>query len=81
VDASSGRRSFGSRCVPVVVAAPHLRRYVLFGNLFAAAGNAVYRIDDAKRVLFQPGWKSVFERGKWMESIRTDYGAAGVIRA
>ena len=30
---------------PIVVAAPHLRRYVVFGNLFAAAGNEVYRID------------------------------------
>ena len=32
--------------IPIVVAAPHLRRYVVFGNLFAAAGNGVvYRID------------------------------------
>jgi uncharacterized protein YgbK (DUF1537 family) len=32
--------------IPIVVAAPHLRRYVVFGNLFAAAGDgAVYRID------------------------------------
>jgi len=28
-----------------VVGAPHLRRYVAFGNLFAAAGAEVYRID------------------------------------
>jgi uncharacterized protein YgbK (DUF1537 family) len=40
-----GRAVFRARCVPVVVAAPHLRRYVLFGNLFAAQGNSVYRID------------------------------------
>jgi 3-oxoisoapionate kinase len=40
-----GREAFGSECVPVVVAAPHLRRYVLFGNLFAAQGDTVYRID------------------------------------
>ncbi|HVW84218.1 MAG TPA: four-carbon acid sugar kinase family protein [Bryobacteraceae bacterium] len=40
-----GREVFGSRCVPVAVAAPHLRRYVLFGNLFAAGGEAIYRID------------------------------------
>jgi uncharacterized protein YgbK (DUF1537 family) len=30
---------------PVVVGAPHLRRYVVFGNLFAAFGDEVYRID------------------------------------
>jgi len=40
-----GATIFGGRCVPVVVAAPHLRRYVLFGNLFAAEGDAIYRID------------------------------------
>ena len=31
--------------IPIVVAAPHLRRYVVFGNLFAAAGDQVFRID------------------------------------
>jgi hypothetical protein len=31
---------------------------------------ALKAIQDAKRVLFQPGWKSVFERDQWMESIR-----------
>jgi len=36
---------FQSRCVPIVVTAPHLKRYVLFGNLFAAAGEEIYRID------------------------------------
>ena len=40
-----GRRVFGARCVPVVVAAPHLRRYVLFANLFAASADGIYRID------------------------------------
>jgi uncharacterized protein YgbK (DUF1537 family) len=45
VAARIGREVFGSSCVPVVVAAPHLRRYVLFGNLFAAGGDAIYRID------------------------------------
>jgi uncharacterized protein YgbK (DUF1537 family) len=42
---SIGREAFGTECVFVVVAAPHLRRYVVFGNLFAAAGEAIYRID------------------------------------
>lgn len=40
-----GREIFESECVPVVVAAPHLGRYVLFGNLFAAQSGTVYRID------------------------------------
>jgi 3-oxoisoapionate kinase len=40
-----GKEVFGSEYVPVVVAAPHLRRYVIFGNLFAAQGGTVYRID------------------------------------
>jgi D-apionate oxidoisomerase len=31
---------------------------------------ALKAIDDAKRVLFRPDWKSVFEREQWMESIR-----------
>jgi D-apionate oxidoisomerase len=31
---------------------------------------ALKAIDDAKRVLFQPDWKRVFEREQWMESIR-----------
>jgi len=40
-----GRRAFGGGCVPVVPAAPRLGRYVMFGNLFASGGDAVYRID------------------------------------
>lgn len=40
-----GRDTLGTAWVPIVVAAPHLGRYVAFGNLFAAAGNTVYRID------------------------------------
>jgi uncharacterized protein YgbK (DUF1537 family) len=40
-----GRKVFGNSWVPVVAAAPHLGRYVLFGNLFAAGGGAVHRID------------------------------------
>lgn len=39
-----GRMVFGGP-VPIVVGAPHLGRYVVFGNLFARAGDAVYRID------------------------------------
>ncbi len=40
-----GQNIFNVPWVPVVVAAPHLGRYVLFGNLFAAAGGAIHRID------------------------------------
>jgi uncharacterized protein YgbK (DUF1537 family) len=40
-----GKDVFGSQCVPVFAAAPHLKRYVVFGNLFAAAGENVFRID------------------------------------
>ncbi|MGA7341839.1 MAG: four-carbon acid sugar kinase family protein [Terracidiphilus sp.] len=40
-----GRAAFGAEFVPVVVGAPHLGRAVVFGNLFAAADGAVYRID------------------------------------
>lgn len=40
-----GRSEFAVPFVPVVAAAPHLGRYVLFGNLFAEGGGAVHRID------------------------------------
>jgi uncharacterized protein YgbK (DUF1537 family) len=41
-----GQEVFGGSCVPIVVGAPHLKRFVLFGNLFAAVpGGQVYRID------------------------------------
>jgi uncharacterized protein YgbK (DUF1537 family) len=39
-----GLRTFGGPAA-IVVGAPHLRRYVAFGNLFAAAGAQVFRID------------------------------------
>ena len=41
-----GQRVFSPEFVPIVVGAPHLRRYVAFGNLFAAdADGIVQRID------------------------------------
>lgn len=40
-----GLSAFDSPFVPVIVTAPHLGRSVVFGNLFAAAGGVVYRID------------------------------------
>lgn len=39
-----GVRTFGAPAA-IVVAAPHLGRYVAFANLFAAAGDQVHRID------------------------------------
>jgi len=39
-----GIRALGGPAA-IVVGAPHLRRYVAFGNLFAAAGTEVFRID------------------------------------
>lgn len=40
-----GARETGAGCIPIVVGAPHLGRWVVFGNLFAAAGGEAYRID------------------------------------
>jgi 3-oxoisoapionate kinase len=40
-----GREVFQTPYIPIVVGAPHLKRYVVFGNLFAASGDTVYRID------------------------------------
>jgi uncharacterized protein YgbK (DUF1537 family) len=49
-----GLRVFGSRFVPLVVGAPALGRYCLFGNLFAAAGGDVYRIDRHPTMRWHP---------------------------
>jgi uncharacterized protein YgbK (DUF1537 family) len=40
-----GQRVFETPYVPVMAGAPSLGRYTLFGNLFAAAGPEVHRID------------------------------------
>ena len=40
-----GLAAFDADFVPVVVGAPHLGRAVVFGNLFAAYDNEMYRID------------------------------------
>jgi uncharacterized protein YgbK (DUF1537 family) len=40
-----GQRVFASGVVPLVVGAPILRRYCLFGNLFATADGATFRLD------------------------------------
>ena len=40
-----GRELFASGWVPLVVGAPVLRRYTLFGNLFATVGDETFRLD------------------------------------
>jgi 3-oxoisoapionate kinase len=40
-----GKEVFGAAFVPIVPAAPHLKRYVLFSNLFAGAEEGIHRID------------------------------------
>jgi uncharacterized protein YgbK (DUF1537 family) len=40
-----GVRTVGGRWVPMVVGAPRLKRYQVFGNLFAAVGGKGYRLD------------------------------------
>ena len=40
-----GQRTFASPFVPLVVGAPVLRRYCLFGNLFATVGDETFRLD------------------------------------
>ena len=40
-----GRDVFECTCVPAIVGAPALRRYMAFGNLFATVGADTYRID------------------------------------
>lgn len=40
-----GQKIFDSRFVPLVVGAPPLGRYCLFGNLFATVGDTTFRID------------------------------------
>ena len=45
---------FGGRWAPVVPAAPLLRRYVLFGNMFAAGDGAIHRIDRHPTMKLHP---------------------------
>lgn len=40
-----GRAVYANAWVPLLVGAPILRRYCLFGNLFATAGDETYRLD------------------------------------
>ncbi len=49
-----GREVFATRTVPIGVAAPHLGRFLIFGNLFAAAGNEIFRIDRHPTMAHHP---------------------------
>lgn len=40
-----GKHVFQSGCVPILVGAPSLRRYVVFGNLSATVDGVTYRLD------------------------------------
>ena len=40
-----GQEVFGSRFTPMLVAAPSLKRYMAFGNLFATVGDETFRLD------------------------------------
>lgn len=40
-----GAELTGARLVPVLVAAPQMKRYQVFGHLYASHGDAVYRLD------------------------------------
>jgi 3-oxoisoapionate kinase len=49
-----GREIFATDTVPIGVAAPHLGRFLVFGHLFATAGNEVYRIDRHPTMAHHP---------------------------
>lgn len=49
-----GRQAFGGTWSAVVPAAPLLRRYVVFGHLFAADGGEVHRIDRHPSMTHHP---------------------------
>jgi 3-oxoisoapionate kinase len=49
-----GRELFATQTVPIGVAAPHLGRFLLFGNLFAAGGKQVFRIDRHPTMAHHP---------------------------
>jgi uncharacterized protein YgbK (DUF1537 family) len=49
-----GREILATNTVPIGVAAPHLGRFLFFGNLFAAGGKEVYRIDRHPTMAHHP---------------------------
>lgn len=49
-----GRAVFATETVAICIAAPHLGRFLVFGQLFAAAGGEVYRIDRHPTMAHHP---------------------------
>jgi 3-oxoisoapionate kinase len=49
-----GCKIFATKTVPIGVAAPHLGRFMVFGNLFAAGGKQVFRIDRHPTMAHHP---------------------------
>lgn len=49
-----GREVFATSTAAIGVGAPHLGRYLVFGQLFAAAGSEVYRIDRHPTMAHHP---------------------------
>jgi uncharacterized protein YgbK (DUF1537 family) len=49
-----GRDIFATKTVAIGVGAPHLGRFLVFGQLFAAAGGEVYRIDRHPTMAHHP---------------------------
>lgn len=49
-----GAELFGSPWVPLVIGAPVLRRYMVFGNLFAAVDGVAYRLDRHPTMAHHP---------------------------
>jgi 3-oxoisoapionate kinase len=49
-----GMKAFAAKWTPVVVGAPHLRRAVVFANLFAAAQGEMHRIDRHPNMRHHP---------------------------
>jgi 3-oxoisoapionate kinase len=48
------RETFGPQTVPIVVGAPILKRYTVFGNLFATADGVTHRIDRHPTMAHHP---------------------------
>jgi uncharacterized protein YgbK (DUF1537 family) len=49
-----GRKIFNSRFVPVLAAAPHLKRFVIFGNLFARDSDGIVKRIDRHSMAQHP---------------------------
>ena len=58
-----GARVFKSGTIPLVVGAPILKRYCVFGNLFATVRDATYRLDRHPTMRRHPAtWSALLRR-------------------